>query len=74
MLTSTAQFTPKWGAQLHRNIHTITNTSSQQVFYSLISQQQFYIDISTWTGNGLYFLTIKDASNGIIEVKKIIIQ
>ena len=21
MLTSTAQFTPKWGAQLHRNIH-----------------------------------------------------
>ncbi len=27
MLTSTAQFTPKWGAQLHRNIHTIREFS-----------------------------------------------
>ena len=24
MLTSTAQFTPKWGAQLHRNIQLVT--------------------------------------------------
>ncbi len=53
---------------------TITNALSQQVFYSLINQQQFYIDLSTWTGNGLYFVTIRDAGNTIIEVKKIVIQ
>ena len=53
---------------------TITNALSQQVFYSLINQQQFYIDLSTWSGNGLYFVTIRDAGNTIIEVKKIVIQ
>ena len=52
----------------------ITNTLSQQVFFSLINQQQFYIDITTWGGNGLYFLTIKDAANNTIEIKKIVIQ
>jgi len=27
MLTSTAQFTPKWGAQLHRNIQSVHQVS-----------------------------------------------
>ncbi len=53
---------------------TITNALSQQVFYSLINQQQFYIDLSTWTGHGIYFLTIRNAANSVIEVKKIVIQ
>ena len=53
---------------------TITNALSQQVFYSLINQQQFYISLSTWTGHGIYFLTIRNAANSVIEVKKIVIQ
>ena len=53
---------------------TITNALSQQVFYSLINQQQFYIDLNTWTGHGIYFLTIRNAANSVIEVKKIVIQ
>ncbi len=53
---------------------SITNTLSQQVFYTLINQQQYYIDLNTWTGHGLYFLTIRNAANSVIEVKKIVIQ
>jgi hypothetical protein len=38
----------------------ITNSLSQQVFQSNITQQQFYIDLSTWSGNGIYFVHIID--------------
>ncbi len=54
--------------------YTITNALSQQVFYSLVNQQQFYISLSTFSGNGIYFLTIRDAANNIIQVKKIVLQ
>jgi uncharacterized delta-60 repeat protein len=52
----------------------IENALSQQVFVSLINQPSFYIDLSTWTGNGIYFVRIIDASSNIILTKKIIIQ
>ena len=35
-----------------------------------ITQQQFYVDLSTWSGNGLYFLHIIDATGNIIDIKK----
>jgi hypothetical protein len=31
----------------------IENNAGQQVFQSLINQAQFYVDLSTWSGNGL---------------------
>lgn len=52
----------------------ITNTLGQQVFQSAITQQQFYVDLSTWSGNGLYFLHIIDAKGNIIDTKKIVLQ
>jgi len=52
----------------------IVNALGQQIFSSLINQQTFTIDISTWTGNGLYFLKIKDASNTVIENRKIVLN
>jgi len=52
----------------------IVNALGQQIFSSLINQQTFTIDISTWTGNGLYFLKIKDASNAEIENRKIVLN
>ncbi|MFY9309615.1 MAG: LamG-like jellyroll fold domain-containing protein [Bacteroidia bacterium] len=53
---------------------TIKNNLGQTVFTSSINQQQFYIDLSTWSGNGIYFVHIIDAVNNTIEVKKIVLQ
>lgn len=52
----------------------ITNTLSQVVFVTAINQQIYSVDLSNWTGNGTYFISILDPSNNIIEVKKIILQ
>jgi len=52
----------------------ITNTLNQVVFVSAINQQLYSVDLSNWTGNGTYFISILDPSNNVIEVKKIILQ
>ena len=52
----------------------ITNNLGQVVFTSPINQQSSYIDLSTWTGNGIYFVQIIDTQNNTIENRKIVIQ
>jgi hypothetical protein len=52
----------------------ITNNAGQQVFQSAINQQQFYVDLSTWTGNGLYFVHLIDPQNNTVTVRKIVLQ
>ncbi len=52
----------------------ITNNLGQVVFTTPINQQSSYIDLSTWTGNGIYFVQIIDAQNNTIENRKIVIQ
>lgn len=52
----------------------ITNSLSQQVFQSAITQQQFYVDLSAWTGNGIYFVHIIDGQGNTIDIKKIVLQ
>jgi hypothetical protein len=52
----------------------IENNAGQQVFQSAINQQQFYVDLSTWSGNGLYFVHIIDAQNNTVTVRKIVLQ
>ena len=52
----------------------ITNQLGQVVFNQHINQQQFYIDLSTWTGNGLYLLDILDNNGTVVENRKIVIQ
>lgn len=52
----------------------IDNDISQTVFTSLVNQQSFYIDLSTWTGNGLYFVYVIDDFGNIIVTRKIILQ
>jgi hypothetical protein len=52
----------------------IDNSLGQQVFQSAINQQQFYVDLSTWSGNGLYFLYLINPQGQIIDVRKIILQ
>ena len=52
----------------------IENNAGQQVFQSAINQQQFYLDLSTWTGNGLHFVHLIDAQNNTVTVRKIVLQ
>lgn len=52
----------------------IVNSFGQTVFTTLINQQTSYIDLSTWTGNGIYFVQLIDTQNNTIENRKIIIQ
>jgi hypothetical protein len=52
----------------------ITNTLGQTVFTSPINQQTSYINLSTWTGKGLYYLQIIDPNSNMIENRKIVLQ
>jgi hypothetical protein len=52
----------------------ITNNLGQVVFTTPINQQSSYIDLSTWSGNGIYFVQIIDTQNNTIENRKIVIQ
>jgi hypothetical protein len=52
----------------------ITNSLGQQMFQSAINQQQFYLDLATWTGNGMYYVNIIDPNGNIIDIKKIVLQ
>jgi hypothetical protein len=52
----------------------ISNQLGQVVFNQIINQQQFYIDLSTWTGSGLYYLDILDNNGNVVENRKIVIQ
>jgi hypothetical protein len=52
----------------------IENNAGQQVFQNAINQAQFYVDLSTWTGNGLYFVHLIDPQNNTVTVRKIVLQ
>ena len=52
----------------------IVNTLGQTVFSSPINQQSSFINLSSWTGKGVYYLQIIDKQNSIIENRKIILQ
>jgi hypothetical protein len=52
----------------------IVNTLGQTVFSSLINQQSSYINLSTWTGKGMYNVQIFDTQNNMIENRKIVLQ
>jgi hypothetical protein len=52
----------------------IENNAGQQVFQSLINQPQFYLDLSTWSGNGLYFIHLINPQNETVTIRKIVLQ
>jgi len=52
----------------------IVNAVGQTVFTTPINQQTSYIDLSTWTGTGIYFVQLIDPQNNIVENRKIVIQ
>ena len=53
---------------------TIVNSIGQTVFTTPINQQSSYIDLSTWTGTGIYFVQLIDPQNNTIENRKIVMQ
>jgi hypothetical protein len=52
----------------------IEDVLGQQVFQSAINQQQFNVDLRTWSGNGLYFVHLIDPQNNTVTVRKIVLQ
>ena len=52
----------------------ITNTLGQTVFTSPINQQSSFINLSSWTGKGVYYLQIIDPNSNMIENRKIVLQ
>lgn len=52
----------------------IENSIGQQVFQTNITQQSDYLSLSTWGGNGLYFVHIIDPQGNTIDIRKIVLQ
>jgi hypothetical protein len=52
----------------------IEDAQGQQVFQNAVNQQQFNIDITSWGGNGLYFVRIIDPQGNTVDSKKIVLQ
>lgn len=52
----------------------IINSLGQQVYQGVITQQIVSIDITQWTGNGMYYLQLTDNNGNIVDVKKIVLQ
>jgi hypothetical protein len=52
----------------------IEDAQGQQVFQNAVNQQLFYVDITTWGGNGLYFVRIIDPQGNTVDIKKIVLQ
>jgi hypothetical protein len=52
----------------------IVNTLGQEVFSGAMNTQQYLVPLNTWSGAGVYFVKIYDASNNLLNTKKIILQ
>lgn len=52
----------------------IDNSIGQEVYNELITSQQTTINLSGWTGKGLYFIRILDSSANVIETRKILLK
>ena len=52
----------------------ITNSLSQTVYTSKVNQQSTSIKLNSWTGKGIYFVHLIDASNNTIDIRKIVLQ
>jgi len=56
------------------NTMIITNELSQVVYTTQLNQAQFIVDLTTWTGQGTYFVYVYDQNNVLLHLRKIILQ
>jgi uncharacterized protein (TIGR02145 family) len=52
----------------------ITNSIGQEVFQSAITQQVFYIDFTTFNGNGVYFIHTINTQGNTVDIRKVVLQ
>lgn len=52
----------------------ITNSLSQVVYTTQINMQSTTVDLSSWTGKGVYFVHLIDGQNSTIDIRKIILK
>lgn len=52
----------------------ILNALGQPVFFTPVDQKLYYLDLSTWSGKGTYFIRIINDFGQTVETKKIILQ
>jgi hypothetical protein len=52
----------------------IVNALGQQMFQTALTQQQYVVNLATWTGPGLYYVNIINPQGVTIDTKKIVIQ
>lgn len=52
----------------------ITNTLGQVVYTTPVNQQQTSVNLSSWTGNGLYFVGLINSNGVMVQVKEIVLQ
>jgi hypothetical protein len=52
----------------------IYNSLGQTLFSEMIDHQESVVNLSEWTGKGIYFVHIIDANESITDIKKIILQ
>ena len=52
----------------------IVNAIGQEVFSGAMNTPQYVVPLNSWSGQGLYFVKIYDASNNLVNTKKIILQ
>lgn len=52
----------------------VTNSIGVKVFENFVTQAKSEIDLSSWTGSGIYFLSLTDDKGNVLQVRKIILQ
>lgn len=52
----------------------IMNSLSQIVYQTSINQQQSVVNLSSWSGNGLYFVHLIDGNGNTVDIRKIVLQ
>ena len=52
----------------------IDNSLSQTVYSTIVNQQIYTVDLSSWTGNGIYFIYLINSTGHLVDVRKIVIQ
>ncbi len=52
----------------------ITNLTGQIIYFTPIYKQTTQLDLSTWLGEGIYFVQILDTKNNVIVTKKIVLK
>lgn len=52
----------------------IVNSTGVSVFNNVITQAKSEIDLSTWSGSGMYYVRLYDAQGNTLQVRKIVLQ